>query len=280
MKIEREVLRSLKIILQRPENYDEWDIDTGDFVSNIHEEIWPDNREHPQYHEKIDGRRIFNVDEVPFHFNMDTKQIVAKGEHAACSRVSMKAADKYQKGTLLVYSNFRKIWMVVVVFPQGGAGVAAKLQRFAGHLGGKIIWDCHKKGRVNQSVWRRSLVAFRNMTKDLRGCRSLSGTDWKYAIALYFDNYIVHLNEKTHQEYCNDYGIFGRSLLKNCSHLQQAIDQHLGQILKLLFREYLESMMSTVDKLNGWNCNNNDVGTEKMREITIRFLKLATQKVK
>lgn len=280
MKIERDILRRLKIILQRPANYDDWDIDIGDFVSTNHEEIWPDNREHPQYYEKVDARRIFNCDEVPFHFNMDTKQIVAMGEHAACSRISMKAADKYQKGTLLVFSNFRKIWLVVVVFPKGGAGVAAKLRKFAGNLGDKIVWDCQKKGRVDTAVWNRSLVAFRNITKTLRGSKSLCGTDWKYAIALYFDNYIVHLNEETHQKYCDDYGIFGRSLLKNCSHLQQAIDQHLGQILKLLFKSFLEVMMSTIDKLNQWNGMNNDVRTGKMRQITIRFLKQATAKVK
>ena len=67
-----------------------------------------------------------------------------------------------------------------------------------------------------------------------------------------------------------------RHSLKNCSHIQQAIDQHLGQIVKILFKRLLEDMMQEIDLINTFG-GDHDIGTEKMREITIRFVSAATQ---
>ena len=125
MRVERQCLRLLGIIKPRPAGYDDVDGRSGKLIKDFHEEIWPEDPECAQYHEILEAKFVSNGDEIPFTFNMVTKQIMTAGEHAALARRSMRFADKYRKGTIFVISNFRTIQLVVIIFPKGGRGGAS-----------------------------------------------------------------------------------------------------------------------------------------------------------
>ncbi len=92
------------------------------------------------------------------------------------------------------------------------------------------------------------------------------------------DNYSVHLDEKVAEEHANLYGIFVRCLLRNASHIQQPIDQHVGIFVKNNIKRKIESWIA--------ECNTfNQLGSElkydkqKWRSLIARFVSDAIQEI-
>ncbi len=257
LRKERKFRRDIGVIVKKPRRYD-WH----------HVEIWEDD----EVEEIWDAEREWNLDEVPFTFDMDSKQIVAVGERASVLKKNIKFIGKYRQGTLVLISNYKGILLVIIIFKKGGKGVAKKLETLMrGTIGGKVVWECSESGNMTGRIWKKTMNLIKNMTKVLRGCKNENSLDWKKAIVLNFDNYIIHLERNLADEYAKLYGIFGRCLIRNASHIQQPIDQHIGIFLKNKIKE----------KLEGWICNNNrlnsfgqtlDIDTQKWREITARLV--------
>lgn len=94
-----------------------------------------------------------------------------------------------------------------------------------------------EKGNCDKELWPQILEMFAQRTRRERGIVDHDGNgEWKYAMVLYVDCYGVHLNKKVARRMARDYGIFIRCLLRNSSHIQQAVDRHIGRCLKLLYK--------------------------------------------
>ncbi len=264
LRKERKFRRNIGIILRKPLDYDENCV-----------EIWNDD----EIEEIWDAEREFNLDEVPFAFDMDAKQIIAIGERASVLKKNIKFIGKYRQGTLVIISNYKVILLVIIIFKKGGTGVAKKLKKLmSGSSRVRVVLDCSESGNMTGRIWKKTMNLIKNMTKVLRGCYNGNSLDWKKAIVLNFDNYIIHLERELADEYAKLYGIFGRCLIRNASHIQQPIDQHIGIFLKNRIKQNLET----------WMCNNNrfnsfgqllDIDTQKWREITARFVLDAVQSI-
>ena len=262
---EREFRRQIGVILARPDEYDEY-----------HEEIWEDG-----VSEKWDGVRELNLDEVPFNLDMkSTKQIVGPDERPSVVRSKgMKYAGKYRQGTLVLVSNFEKIILCVVIFGQGGKRVAKWLECLSGSVAdSNVFWECSDSGNMTKWIWRKTLNYLQNKTLDIRGCCKMDGSDWTKPIVLNVDNYIVHLEEGLADQYAAKYGIFCRCLIKNASHLQQPIDQHIGIFVKNHLKKKMERWVVDNERMQA-------VGSElvfskqKWRQVVARFVQQVIQKI-
>ena len=150
LKIEREFRRKVGVIVQRPAEYDKI----------CDQEIWDDDVQ-----EIWDATREFNLDEVPFIINMKSKQIVAMGERASIVKSDLKYNGKYRQGTLVLVTNYTEILLIVIVFPNGGSGVRAKLVKdmqgtlYSFDKTGKkrttVMWECTMSGSVTTYIWKK-----------------------------------------------------------------------------------------------------------------------------
>ena len=77
LRKERAFRRQIGVIVQKPDDYDEW-----------HEEIWDDEN----VTEIWDGARELNLDEVPFIMDMTSKQIVSRRERKSVIKNNMTHA--------------------------------------------------------------------------------------------------------------------------------------------------------------------------------------------
>ena len=265
LRFERDIMRKLSIILRRPDNY-----------CDDHEEVWdgttPD--------EIWDASRMFNVDEVPFFIDMKSGQVATKEES---KRIRQRAfndrLNKYRQGTLVVVSGVRDILLIVIIFPGGGETVSKTLKKMEGMVQGNVMWAATKSGNMNGRIWELTLRLIQNRTKKLRGCMSGDGKDWERAIALYFDNFASHLDERITREYSEEYGIFARTLLKNTSHIQQPVDQHIGRILKLLVRDIVLRLVTDIETYVSFG-RSAAHPKQKWREYTCRLVMEAERQVK
>ena len=204
---------------------------------------------------------------------MDSKQIVSEGERAGVLKKGLrKKTGKYRQGTLWILSNFLEILFVVIIFPKGGKGVAAKLEKYdVGGFQNKVYWVCSESGSMTTKIWIKVMILLQNRTKTLRGCKNPNGEDWKKAIVLLIDNYAVHLNIEIASEYASKYGIFIRCLLKNASHLQQPIDQHVGMLLKRRIKTGLQDCLIQVNRVTSQTVKIK-IDAQKWREMVARFV--------
>ncbi len=260
LETERAFRRIVGVILKRPDNYD-----NDENIKQYHEEIWDDGVD-----EIWDAEREFNLDEVPFTMNTDSKQIVAitKKERASLNlSKSLKYHGKYRHGTLVIITNFRKIWLVVIIFSGGGSGVEKKLRKsMQGSVQGKVMWECSESGNMTAAIWKKTLNFFNNLTKTLRGCEKLDSTDWTKAIILNIDNYSVHLEAKIADHYAHFYGIFIRCLLRNASHIQQPIDQHVGIFIRNILIHLLEKVIISNNRYHSFGTEL-QLNKQKWREM-------------
>ena len=235
LEVERDFLRKIGIIVPKPPNYNEQ-----------HEEVWQEDEA-----EKIDGLLVFNADEVPWNININTKQVVSVGERPQVRCSGIPQISKYRKGTLVICMNCGAILFVMVIFPckSSGARLMPIIQSWLGHLNARIFWTISSSGSLNEECWLHLVRAFQNMTKPHRKCLSLQGTDWQRAVALYIDNYGVHLQDDIGNELASKFGIFLRPLLKNASHLQQPVDQHIGLYLKMAVVKNVTIMAIDTDRM-------------------------------
>ncbi len=260
---ERAFRRAVGVILKKPVPY-----------STVHEEIWLDEDD-----EIWDAEREFNIDEVPFYLDMKTRQIIAIGERPSVTRKNLKYQGKYRNGTLVIISNLKRIYLIVIIYPKGGKGVAKKLQDMVGgSCGARVLWECSQSGSMTREIWEKTMNLFKNMTKVLRGCVEQTTLDWQKAVVLDFDNYGVHLNKEIATRYASLYGIFFRCLLRNASHLQQPIDQHIGVFIKDIIKKKLEKWVITNNRF----CSFGQTllfDKQKWRELTARFVLEALEEI-
>ena len=257
MAKERAFRKKIEVIVKRPVGYQrKYDI-----------EVWNDGEQY-----KWDAKREFNGDEVPFIIDMDSKQIVSEGERASVLKKGLQRTGKYRQGTLFILTFFKGILFVVIIFPNGGKVVAAKLAKLIGNLKTKVYWVCSESGSMTTPIWVKVMTILQNRTKGLRGCLKQNGSDWKKAIVLNIDNYKVHLNVQIASEYAKKYGIFIRCLLKNASHLQQPIDQHIGLLLKKRIKEGIQQWLIKSNIVRQHNINFK-ITAQKWREMVVSFVK-------
>ncbi len=257
LEIERRFRKTIEVIVKKPQNYQQ----------DEYEEIWDEEEEY-----KWDGERELNGDEVPFIIDMTSKQIISEGERAGVLKKGLHKSSKYRQGTLWIISNCFGILMVVVIFPNGGKVVAAKLiKQMLGNLETKVYWVCSKSGSMTTRIWLEVMIMLQNRTKSMRGCQQLSGRDWKKAIVLNLDNYAVHLNVDIAARFAAEYGIFIRCLLKNASHLQQPVDQHIGLLLKRRIKSNIHLWLIRSNRFVA-HTKVVKVDAQKWREMVCRFV--------
>ena len=222
----------------------------------------------------------FNIDEVPFVLNLNNGQVVAWGEDVRVhDQKSAKYASKYRQGTLVIVMNNVSILFILIIFPNGGPGVLRKLQQKAMVYCNKVYVLCSLSGSMTHSVWLQTLNLFQNLTKSIRGCHSVEGTDWTIAIVLSMDNYGVHLDEKLAKDYSKLFGIYMRCLLKNASHFQQPVDQHVGIWIKNLIINNLSTWTNNLNAFYSFGRGVSELKLGKWREFVIRFVAEAIQKI-
>ncbi len=256
---ERDFRKQIRVILERPANYDNH---AGD-----HEEIWEDG-----VTAKWDGERELNLDEVPYVIHMDTKQIVDEGERASVIKTNLSHHSKYRQGTLVIISSFKKIWLIVIIFPKGGRGVAQKLvDDMCGTDETQVMWETNESGNMTAPLWVKVMNFLQNRTKTLRGCMRSNGMDWIKAIVLNVDNYGVHLERKLAHKYATFYGIFIRCLLRNASHIQQPVDQHIGQFIKTRIKNKLAQWIGSSNHFTSFG-SNLKMDKQTWRKLTARFV--------
>ena len=258
LKREREFRRAIGVILPRPAGY-----------SQYHEEIWEDEE-----FEKWDAERELNLDEVPFTLDIgDTRQLCAEGERKSVVAKGMKHTTKYRQGTLVLVSNYKKILLTVVIFNKGGPRVAQLLENLSGTIrDSDVVWECSESGSMTTWIWKKTMNCLKNKTKHMRGCLSMDGFDWNKGVVLNIDNFTVHLDADVAKEYAFKYGIFVRCLIKNASHLQQPIDQHVGIFVKNRMKQKMEKWV--VDNQRMASIGEELTCTkQKWREVVAKFVK-------
>ncbi len=256
---EREFRRRCEVIVQKPADYDD-----------SHEEIWNLlDVNGNEITEIWDAAREFNLDEVPFIMDIRTKQIVAIGERASVFKNKYKYG-KYRQGTLVVVSNFKKILFLMIIFNKGEKGVRKILNtQMHGTFSSKVHWQCSASGSMTKYIWKKTMNIFKNRTRILRRVTKFDGSDWTQAVILNVDNFGVHLETKTAEKFAKS-GIFIRCLLRNASHIQQPVDQHLGILLKNIIKERFELWMMNNDELRTFGV---ELGIDmpKWRQFIARF---------
>ena len=257
LKIERQFRRDIGVILPRPVNYNEF-----------HEEIWQDGEM-----EKWDARRELNIDEVPFQLDMSkTKQIVGPDERKSVVTKGNKYIAKYRTGSLVFVSNFEEILLTVIIFSQGGSGVAKLLEKLEGSVTGTpVVWYCSESGSMTGYIWYKTMNHLKMITNQMRGCKRMDGLDWQKGIVLNIDNYSVHLDSELATKLAVRYGIFSRCLIKNASHIQQPIDQHIGVHIKNRLKRKMQQWFVDNERMES-------IGQEliftkqKWREVVARYV--------
>ncbi len=255
---EREFRRHINVIVPRPDNYD------------VHyEEIWPDDVE-----EIWDATREFNLDEVPFVIDPKTKQIVERNsKRCSIFKNNPFRYGKYRQGTLVIISNFEQILFILIIFNKGGPRVRNQLKnQMIGNLETQVFWDCSPRGNMTAYLWRETLNMFKNLTFHLRGCtNSCTGQDWTKAIVLNSDNYGVHLNKEIAADYAKKYGIYLRFSIRNASHIQQPVDQHVGVLVKDLVKHNLKKLLHNHQQFISFG-QDITLRKHKWRQIVARFV--------
>lgn len=162
-----------------------------------------------------------------------------------------------ETGTLGVFTLLGRIVLVCMIYRKaGGPRKRAALQALELSDTGNVQMMGAERGTVNAELWPQLLEMFAQRTRHERGVVDEDGKgNWKYALVLYIDSYGVHLNKKVARRFARDYGIILRPLLRNCSHIQQPVDRHIGQCLKLLYKarvmEYNYSLLHML-QIPGW----------------------------
>ena len=256
--IEREERRKLEIIIKRPALYDDH--------PEQYDEIWPDDVE-----EIWDGERELNEDEIPFTFDNKAKQLVSFGEVARTIKNKISYIGKYRQGTIAMVMNFRKVLFFLIIFKKGGVGVTEALNRFTGNAYAPVYLFCSESGNMTLPIWVKTMILIQNATKELRGCLQSNGRDWKKAVVLNIDNYGVHLNSNLAERYAQIHGIFIRCLLRNCSHIQQPIDQHVGKYFKAILKKLLVGFSYMYEQMCEI-CEDIDINLSKWRQIVVRIV--------
>lgn len=265
LAIERNFLRSIGIIVKKPHNYNS---------NPPHEEIWKRDET-----EKINSRYVFNLDEVPWVIDFLSDQVTKKSERTNILSQQLKQISKYRNGTLVVCMNAEEILFVMVIFKvKDGKDVRKDIARWIGRYGTRIIYTVTKSGSLTQDAWAVALKAFQNLTKKYRRCRHMNGEDYEQPVALYVDNYSVHLNEELGHEYARKYGIFLRYLIKNASHIQQPVDQHIGYNLKRRVVTRIEAMVVHMDRMLALG-QTEPIGLKKWREVICGIVVEEVQKM-
>ena len=260
LRTERVFWRQTGIIVDRPDDYDQ----NGD----SHEEVWTDNEL-----QKVNGSNVCNVDEVPFNIDFQSGNIIMRGERSNINCTQLRHISKYRKGTFVIVMNCGKVLLIMVIFmvSSGGEEIRARMNEWAGNLGAKIIWAVAEKGSMNGRTWIILLRALANISKKLRGCTNLDGRDWTRALLLYADNYGVHLNDVVAQAFAANYGIFIRCLIRNASHIQQPVDQNVGQLIKVWLVVMIEEWVCELERLH--NCGSDYVvDKQTWREYVVGFV--------
>ena len=267
LQTEREFWRRIGIILKIPQYYNA--------IGAFHEEIWKENEI-----EKIDASRVFNVDEVPFDCGITCGNVSAYGERTNLNCCLLSEVTKYRKGTIVLVMNHGVVLFAILIFKvlSGGQNVLEELRGCSGHLGTNVLFAVTKKGSMTHEVWSLLLQTLMNMTKRLRGCKNIDGTDWKKSIVLTADNYVVHLNQELANRFASMYGIFIRCLIKNASHLQQPVDQHIGNLIKRWLVSDIELLVMTLERAINLGITEKIVKST-WRELMIVFLSKALSKI-
>jgi len=263
LKIERDERRKLEIIVKRPVSYNDnpahWD------------EIWPDDVE-----EIWDAERELNEDEIPFTCDTKAKQIVSFGEVARNIKDKISYVGKYRQGTLALVMNFKTILFFILIFKKGGVGVTEALNKLVGTAYAPVYLFCSESGNMTLPLWIKTMILIQNATKQLRGCRQSHGRDWTKAVVLNIDNYGVHLNSNLAESYAQLHGIFLRCLIRNCSHIQQPIDQHVGKYFKSILKKLLSKFSYLYETICQFS-DEIDINLSKWRQIVVRLVVKGSQ---
>jgi len=157
---ERAERRRLKIIISKPEGYDEnpemWNV------------IWPDDVD-----EIWEGERELNEDEIPFTIDCKRKQMVRFGEKSRLIKNKISYIGKYRQGTIAMVMNFKRILFVIIIFKKGGVGVTRQLKKMGGHAKHPVYLFCTESGSMTAAVWLKTMILVQNATKNMRRCNQV-----------------------------------------------------------------------------------------------------------
>lgn len=154
MKKEREFWEQIGIIIKKPYYY----------TRALFEELWLDSDEDV----KIDGARLFNVDELPWIIDIEHGNVSARDEETSLNCTALRELSKYRKGTIVLVTNCFMILFIMVIFriESGGALVLEFMNgMWSGNLGTRMVWTATESGSLTASAWELLMRTFASMTK-------------------------------------------------------------------------------------------------------------------
>ena len=253
---ERRFRREIGVIVQKPPSHQ----------LAVHEEIWTEAD--PEW--KWDGERELNLDEVPWANQLRPKLLVAGGERSQLVAEAMRGLDKYRKGTILLVVNPFRLLLVILIFRRGGAQISARLRNMQNDPASIVLPFVTHSGSMTSKLWVVVMDILQKRTKAMRGCLRPDGMDWRRALALSFDNFGSHGQSAVAENLAAKHGIYCRALMRNASHFEQAVDQHIGAYSKTVFKEAMLhfSLMLRRAFAAGFPVK---INFNKYREICVRY---------
>ncbi len=205
----------------------------------------------------LSNESLYNADEIPLILaKKSPKQVTIKGEMTSVKSPPIVGHNKYRDCTLVPFINMDKIIFVGVVLKGGPSITKNAVPKFNKQYGKYLHVFCNEKGYVTNYIWTELIKRFIIKTRKVRGTDAF-GLSAKNPIILYSDNCLVHSTDEQKKKYVQRHKIHERSLLQNCTHLQQPVDQHVGKFLQEKLQqkywEWGETLLDNVEegKRNG-----------------------------
>ena len=174
-----------------------------------------------------------------------------------------------------------RIILVCLIYRKaGGKQVRRRLEMLEMEKHGLVQMMGTVKGNVDRELWPQILRMFAQRTVYERGVIEGGSKNWRYAVVLYVDCYGVHMSKSVARRMARDYGIFVRPLLRNCSHIQQPVDRHIGRCLKALYKCRVTDFTFMLQHMLKMSCFSEEMAVQKYTELCAGAIQHAVQQVK
>ena len=130
----------------------------------------------------------------------------------------------------------------------------------------------NKTAFLNNNIWKGCMKKLELKSRGLRVCNFMSCKP-KKNLAFYSDNCTMHSSQQARLAYARLWGIHDRHLIPNGTHVQQPVDQHIGNhIGRFIADKYWQFGEKLLDEIDdGKSEEEVKVGAKKKRELICKW---------